>query len=432
MPCIRKIALALLFLALCRSSEAQLIVDTIQTPQQLVQNVLLANSIIAYNVKYTGARRAMGYFDGSYSNIGLKNGVLMTTGSVYVAVGPNNPGNRGIANHLPGDSALTAISGDPTYDACILEFDFVPYADTVSFDFAFGSEEYPEFTCCKVNDVFAFFISGPGITGAKNIALVPSTTTPISINTINGNCTSLSNCGGGCCNSNSKYYFDNTGGGSIMYTGFTTVMKAESPVQCGEPYHIRIAIADGGDSIYDSGVFLGGGSFRGGTNALNISAVPIDSVCPNDNVTLYFPDNTPGHRFTWTFDGGIVQSGSGNGPYVVQWQTSGPKQVHISVSGSCTYDIDSLTVNVGACDVKVPNIFTPGTGDINSKFYIYNLDKYPYSNLMVINRWGTRVYYSTYYQNNWDGDKVPDGTYYYILTLPNSIIKEGFVTIVRK
>jgi gliding motility-associated-like protein len=432
MPYIRRIALALLSLAIYQSSEAQLIVDTTHTPQQLVQNILLGNNIIAYNIKYSGARRAMGYFDGTRSNIGLKNGVLMTTGSVEIAVGPNNPSNRGINNGLQGDSALTSICGDSTFDACILEFDFVPYSDTVSFDFAFGSEEYPEFTCCKVNDVFAFFISGPGISGVKNIALVPSTTTPISINTINGNCTTLSNCGGGCCNSNTAYYIDNTGGPTIQYTGFTKVMKAESPVQCGKSYHIRIAIADGGDPWYDSGVFLGGGSFRGGTTPLNITAVPLDSVCPNDNVTLYFPDNNPSHIFTWTFDGGIVQSGSGNGPYVVQWPTSGPKEVHISVSGPCTFDVDSLTINVGACDVKVPNIFTPGTGDINSTFYIFNLEKYPHSNLMVMNRWGNTVYFSTNYGNNWNGDKLPDGTYYYILTLPNSIVKDGFVTIVRK
>jgi gliding motility-associated-like protein len=433
MPYIRKIAIVLIFLPIFNLAKAQLVVDTNRTPQQLVQNVLLGNSIIAYNIKYTGAHRAMGYFDGTNSNIGLKNGVLMTTGSVRIAVGPNNPSNKGVDNNLPGDSALTAISGDSTFDACILEFDFVPYSDTVSFDFAFGSEEYPEFTCCKVNDVFAFFISGPGITGVKNIALVPKTTIPISINTINGNCTLLTPCDSGkCCNSNSTYYIDNTGGSSINYTGFTKVMKAESPVQCGKLYHIRIAIADGGDPFYDSGVFLGGGSFRGGTTPLYITAVPIDSVCPNDKVTLYFPDNNPGHNFTWTFDGANIESGSGNGPYVVDWPTSGLKQIHISVSGPCTYDVDSLFVNVGTCDVQVPNIFTPGTGDKNATFYIYNLEKYPHSNLMIMNRWGNTVYYSTNYSNNWNGDKLPDGTYYYILTLPNSLTKEGFVTIVRK
>ncbi|HXB13546.1 MAG TPA: choice-of-anchor L domain-containing protein, partial [Bacteroidia bacterium] len=125
---------------------AQLAVDTNETPSQLVKTIL-SNSIIAYNIKYTGEHGAIGYFDGTHSNIGLNNGVIMTTGRATNAIGPSNPGNKGVNNGLPGDSALTVISGDSTFDACILEFDFVPYADTMSFDFVFGSQEYPEFTC---------------------------------------------------------------------------------------------------------------------------------------------------------------------------------------------------------------------------------------------------------------------------------------------
>jgi gliding motility-associated-like protein len=430
---VKKIIVALSIFIGILPLRAQLIVDTNYTPQQLVHNVLLSNSIVAYNIKYTGANKAIGYFDGTHSNIGLNNGILMTTGSVEIAAGAYNPADRGINNGLPGDSVLTAISGDSTFDAAILEFDFVPYSDTVSFDFAFGSEEYPAFTCCKRNDIFAFFISGPGIVGAKNIALVPGTGIPISINTVNGNCTVASKCGGGCCNSNSKYYVDNTSGTTIGYGGFTTVIKAESPVQCGQVYHIKIAIADAGDPFYDSGVFLGGRSFRGGTNPLNITAVPLDSICPNDKVTISFPDNNPSHTFTWSFGGNAnIESGSGNGPYIVDWGTSGPKEVGIVVNGPCTYDRDSLIINVGACDVQVPNIFTPGSGDKNSNFFILNLEKYPNTNLQIYNRWGQKIYYSQNYQNNWTGENEPDGTYFYILTLENQEVKKGFVTLVRK
>src|ERR1700721_217301 len=82
---------------------AQLAVDTNETPDQLVK-ALLSNSIIAFNVKYTGVKHAVAYFDGSHSNLGLNNGVLMTNGSALIAVGPNNPGNKGMNNGLPGDS----------------------------------------------------------------------------------------------------------------------------------------------------------------------------------------------------------------------------------------------------------------------------------------------------------------------------------------
>jgi gliding motility-associated-like protein len=429
---VRRLVLFFLPLFFSKISLCQLVVDTSRTPAQLVQNVLLGGNLIATNIKYTGATHSIGYFDGTNSNIGLKNGILMTNGSVGIAVGPNNTGNRGIWNHLPGDTALTRICGDSTFDASILEFDFIPYADTVSFDFVFGSEEYPEFTCCKVNDVFAFFISGPGISGYKNIAIVPGTIIPISINTLNGNCTSQSNCGGGCCNNNSQYYIDNTGGQTIEYTGFTTVMKALSPVQCGQQYHIRIGIADGGDGYYDSGVFLGGGSFVGGTEALHIAYQPVDSICPHDPVSISFPDNNPSHQFQWTFDSANIQSGSGSGPYLVNWITAGQKKVKVSLSGPCAYDVDSTYVTVNACDVVVPNVFTPGTGDKNSIFFIYNLSKFPNSNLEIYNRWGQIIYSSTYYQNDWDGGNQPDGTYFYVLTLDNGEAKRGFVTLLRK
>jgi len=431
--CLLKKTLAFfLFLLSCKISLCQLIVDTTHTPVQLVQNVLLGGNLIATNVRYTGANHAIGYFDGTHSNIGLKNGILMTNGSVEIAVGPNNPNNRGINNHLPGDTALTRICGDSTFDASILEFDFIPYADTMSFDFVFGSEEYPEFTCCKVNDVFAFFISGPGITGYKNIALVPATSIPISINTLNGNCNTQSNCGGACCNSNSQYYIDNTGGKTVEYTGFTQVLKALSPVECGQQYHIRIAIADGGDGYYDSGVFLGGGSFVGGTQALHISYLPDDTICPNNSVSVAFPDFDPTHQFQWSFDGANVQSGSGSGPYTINWPTAGTKELKVNVSGPCAYDVDSTYVTVSACDVRIPNVFTPGTGDINSTFYIYNLEKFPNTNLEVYNRWGDKVYSNGNYQNNWNGGNLSDGTYYYVLKLTNEEAKEGTVTLIRK
>jgi|SRR6185312_12004719 len=428
----RKAAILLTLLSSGKAGMSQLIVDSNYTITQLVQKVLLGGNLVAYNIKYTGAHRAIGYFDGTQSNIGLRNGVLMTTGSIKNAIGPNDLANRGIINSAPGDTALTRICGDTTYDAAILEFDFVPYADTVSFDFVFGSEEYPRFTCCRVNDVFAFFISGPGIAGYKNIALVPSTLIPISINTLNGNCNATSDCGGGCCNSNSQYYYDNTGGTTVQYTGFTTVMKALSKVECGKQYHIRIAIADGGDPYYDSGVFLGGGSFVGGTQSLHIAYTPTDSVCPNSNVSISFPDNNPTHVFHWSFGDANVVSGTGSGPYIVNWAQGGQKQVMLSVSGPCAYDVDSVYINVSGCDVIIPNVFTPGTGDKNSIFYITTLDKYPHSNLSIYNRWGQIVYSTGNYQNNWNGDNQPDGTYFYLLTLPTGEAKKGFVTILRK
>jgi hypothetical protein len=71
--------------------------------------------------------------------------------------------------NLPGDNNLDNVSSADTYDATVLEFDFVPATDNISFNYVFGSEEYLEFVNAGYNDVFAFFISGPGIVQAYKI-----------------------------------------------------------------------------------------------------------------------------------------------------------------------------------------------------------------------------------------------------------------------
>ena len=108
------------------------------------------------------------------------------------AVGPNDQGGAGddLLGFSGGDADLDQLAGVSTYDAAVLEFDFIPASDTLTFDYVFGSEEYNEYVCGTVNDAFGFFLSGPGIAGpytngAENIALVPGTTTQVSINTVN-------------------------------------------------------------------------------------------------------------------------------------------------------------------------------------------------------------------------------------------------------
>ena len=205
--------------------------------------------------------------------------LFLATGDVNVAVGPNNIGSNtlGGGNFGVGDPDLDLLegTGSGTNDAVVLEFDFIPIGDTVKFNYVFGSEEYPEFVNGGFNDAFGFFLSGPGIAGpysnnATNIALVPGTTTPVTIDNVNSG-------------SNPSYYVDNTintGAQSIQFDGYTTVMTAIGVVQCGVQYHIKIAIADVGDASYDSGVFIEGGSFSSNTVTLssNIDINGNDSI----------------------------------------------------------------------------------------------------------------------------------------------------------
>jgi gliding motility-associated-like protein len=271
-----KFSLLLCSLLISVHAFSQLTVNNSLIPQQLVQSVLLGPGVTVSNVTFTGAANAIGQFNGTSSNVGLNSGVLITTGDIVFAPGPNLTDAGGTDNFAPGNATMDLLAGQTTFDASILEFDFIPVTDTVTFRYVFGSEEYPEFVNQGYNDVFGFFLSGPGITGpypgnSINIALIPSTTIPVAIDNVNNgyNFACVSPLPGPC--TYCAYYVDNCSGVTVEYDGFTTAITATAIVQHCNTYHIRIAIADAGDGIYDSGVFLEAGSFSS-TNPLTANA----------------------------------------------------------------------------------------------------------------------------------------------------------------
>ena len=240
-------------------SRAQLITNNSLNPQGLVQNILLGNGVTVSNVTYIGSPVAIAQFTAANTTLGINSGIVMTTGTTLPngdgPHGPNDASGAGVDNNMGGFNLLSqAIQGTQTYNAAILEFDFIPYADTIRFKYVFGSDEYPEFAPpnnTTYNDVFGFFISGPGITGFQNIAKLPNGAV-VSINNVN----TITN----------AFYFVNNGDGNtapynqspqyIQYDGFTKVLEAVSQVQCGQTYHLILAIADVGDGQWDSGIFL--------------------------------------------------------------------------------------------------------------------------------------------------------------------------------
>src|ERR1051326_2576555 len=104
------------------------------TAQYLIQNVLLGQGVIASNFTFNGAPIAVGFFNGVSTNLNLDSGIIITSGLIDTARGPNNESSAAQINNLNGDPDLDAImSPTLSYDASILEFDFVPMADTVKF-----------------------------------------------------------------------------------------------------------------------------------------------------------------------------------------------------------------------------------------------------------------------------------------------------------
>jgi gliding motility-associated-like protein len=282
---LRNLTLTFLFILSATSAYSQLLVTNappFNTPQYLVQNVLIGGGIQATNVQYTGAPVALGFFNGVNTNIGLDSGVIITSGTIQNAVGPNFMGGTTGINGTAGYPLLSLYSGVTTFDAAILQFDFIPTSDTLRFRYVFGSEEYPEYVGGGVNDAFGFFISGPNPLGGnyvdQNLAITPGSTTPVTINTVN--CQGFSSfylCNDP--NNDPSFYCapayncpTNAAQTTIQYDGFTIPLTAEALVVCGQVYTIKMAIADGGDGILDSGVFLEAGSFSSPTLTINTVA----------------------------------------------------------------------------------------------------------------------------------------------------------------
>ncbi len=217
-------------------------------------NNLVGAGISVSNVTYTGADVAAGTFSGGTGIIGFESGVILSSGDIANVVGPNTEDGISADNGTSGDPDLTELSGFPTNDAAILEFDFVPDGDAVTFRYVFASDEYNEYVHSTYNDVFAFFVNG------VNCATINGE--PVSINTINnGNPYDTDP------RENPEYYINNDlddGGGDIdtEMDGLTVILVCNSAVTAGETNHIKLAIADASDSILDSNVFLEAGSFE--------------------------------------------------------------------------------------------------------------------------------------------------------------------------
>jgi gliding motility-associated-like protein len=235
------------------------------TPTDMVENIV-GEGIIYDNVSFTGANASRGIFNnGQTTNLGIASGIFLTSGAGYVIPGPNTSSSAGANNGTAGNAVLNSITTSTTYDAAVLEFDFIPESDTLRFKYVFGSEEYNEWVGSSFNDVFGYFVTGPNPMGGqysnKNIAIVPGTAnTSVKINSVNNGYSMPGVVPTGPC-MNCQYYDDNTGGLTLEYDGFTVVLVAWLLVVPCEEYHIMIGVADAGDGIYDSGVFIEENSF---------------------------------------------------------------------------------------------------------------------------------------------------------------------------
>ncbi|MEZ4942550.1 MAG: choice-of-anchor L domain-containing protein [Saprospiraceae bacterium] len=271
------------------------------TPENLISNIFLGDGVEVTNITYNGQAISVGYFTGGQQSIGLERGIVMTTGRSETGnpalneYGSSEPGNafaNNIINGLfPGtDPDLAPLASGALYDIGRYTITFVPTSDTLRFRYVFASEEYPEFGCSNFNDIFGFFIQGPNYPTPTNIALIPGTSLPVSINNIHPVNPTTSNCPA----KNEQYFVDNNGTNKPpVYDGFTRVFTAEAIVVPCETYTIKLAIADVADPNYDSGVFLEAKSFGTGALRAALNTPSLDGTitegCSAGSLTFRLP-----------------------------------------------------------------------------------------------------------------------------------------------
>ncbi len=237
------------------------------TPTELIEDVFIGGGCFdVTNVQAIGPSAGIGSFSNGLTSVGFQDGVVLSTGNITNVVGPNTSAGVSTNFGAGGDPQLNQITPQSVNDAVGIEFDFSPTLSTIQFRFVFASDEYCEWVNSNFNDVFGFFISGPGINGpyqgnAENIAVLEGTNTAITINTVNNT-------------TNPEFFNPNSTGcggvtntADIEFDGYTTVITATATVIPCSTYHIKLVVGDGTDFALDSAVFLEAGSFNAGGQA---------------------------------------------------------------------------------------------------------------------------------------------------------------------
>ncbi len=150
-------------------------------------------------------------------------------------------------------------------------------------------------------------------------------------------------------------------------------------------------------------------------------------------ITLQGNVNAPGLTYSW-----YPQTGLNNAYLLNPTSTALANRTYTLTAtgqGGCT-DSDTMTVNI-LLALKIPNAFSPNGDGVNDIWDISNLKDYPASSVEVFNRYGQSVYLSNgRYTKSWDGtfkgNKLPNGTYYYIIDVKNGNKPiAGYVTIIK-
>lgn len=319
----KKIILGLLILNVFAGYSQAITVSTnAYTVPQLVNNVLINSpNVSATNVTWRtgtnfGSSNGIGYFQNTNQTFPMESGVVLSTGNVLNTVGPNLSILSDGSSSWTGDSDLQSVMSDfgenvNFVNATVLEFNFFPLSSYFDFNFLFASEEYGAYQCA-FSDAIVFLLTDLNTGITKNLAVVPGTTIPISVTSIRNNIFNSD-----CTSSNPEYFGVFNGGinaatSATNFNGQTIEMRASSVLVPNTPYRLKIVVADRGDSLFDSAIFLESNSFNIGQNFLgpDLTIANNTAVCQGSNITLATGLSASNYTFLWKKDGVVIGTNS--------------------------------------------------------------------------------------------------------------------------
>ena len=300
----KKLFLFVLITGLFFNSFGQITTAVNPTIAQM-QSLLQGNGVVVSGLTITCPAGAYATFANGAGALGgtLNSGILLTTGTASNVAGPNTSSNNLSLDNLAPGSALgntLASSGiNGTFDGCYINFLITPSCATLSINYVFGSEEYPEYSVGSINDVFGFVLSGPNPLGGnynqQNLAILPVTTTTsnvVSIQNVNNGTNNTGPC------TNCAYYIPNPPG--LAYDACTPVMTASANVIPCQTYTMTIGVWDDSDGILDSGVFLDVNGLSCANQPSLTATVNPTTTCGPQTVTLTVTGGFAIGSYTWS------------------------------------------------------------------------------------------------------------------------------------
>lgn len=316
------------------------------TDNELVEDILFGTTGCVEDIEVTNTisgvfnenTKSYGYFEQNGSDFPFESGIVMSTGKLYNVNGPNDSLSDDDGINWGGDQDLenaVGLNAGETTNATILQFEFTPKAENLSFRYIFASEEYQEFdrNTCRYSDAFAFLIRKVGTQNYENIAVIPETTIPVSVTTVHP-AIDVQN---GCPAENEEYFGQFNGYYSATnFNGQTAVLTAKTEVEANQAYEIKLVIADDTNYRYDSAVFLEAESFNIGANLGN-DLTGNNALCKDEVYSLNLLDTPNNTTIRWYYEGSLIPNENASELEISEADFgAGNYQVEVEIAGGCT------------------------------------------------------------------------------------------------